>query len=162
MAGRKVILLVDNARCYSSSNLNLHNTTVYYLSPNTTSHIQPLNTSIIISFKHRYKNYFIKWLLNQYESKKDDKLNHTKILLVQSNKEPTNDDNDNELIEEMKVDIEALNFQNTIDLEVYINYLEEEDTNEALNDQKILTLVTNIEPGKDLNEDDNSEEDENN
>ncbi|CAG8602714.1 15384_t:CDS:1, partial [Racocetra fulgida] len=47
-----------------------------------------------------------------------------------------------------------------IDLEAYINYPEEEDTNEALNDQEILTLVTNIEPEKDLNEDDNSEEDE--
>ncbi|CAG8654435.1 7075_t:CDS:1, partial [Racocetra fulgida] len=74
-------------------------------------------------------------------------------------KEPTNDDNDNELIEEMKADIEVLNFQNTMDLEAYINYLEEEDTNKALNDQEILTLVTNIEPEKDLNEDDNSEED---
>ncbi|CAG8722493.1 8901_t:CDS:1, partial [Racocetra fulgida] len=46
-------------------------------------------------------------------------------------------------------------------LEVYINYPEEEDTNEVLNDQEILTLVTNIEPSKDLN-DDNSEENEDN
>ncbi|CAG8736561.1 2292_t:CDS:2, partial [Racocetra fulgida] len=44
-----------------------------------------------------------------------------------------------------------------MDLEIYINYPEEENTNEILNNQKILTLVTNIEP-EDLN-DDNSEED---
>ncbi|CAG8811675.1 654_t:CDS:1, partial [Racocetra fulgida] len=82
------------------------------------------------------------------------------ILPVQSNEEPTNNNNDNELIEEMKADIEALNFRNMMDLEAYINYLEEEDTNEALNNQEILTLVTNIEPEKDLNEDNNSEENE--
>ncbi|CAG8812833.1 35126_t:CDS:2, partial [Gigaspora margarita] len=135
MASHKVILLVDNARCYSSSNLNFYNTTIHYLSPNTTSRIQPLDASIIMSFKCHYKNYFIKWLLDQYKSEKDNKLNvlntikfivqawkevlpeticncfrHTKILPVQNNKELTNDDNDNELIEEMKANIEALNF----------------------------------------------------
>ncbi|CAG8801642.1 19939_t:CDS:1, partial [Dentiscutata erythropus] len=81
------------------------------------------------------------------------------LLVVQNNKEPTND-NDNELMEEMKVDIEALNFRNTMDLEVYINYSEEEDTNEILNEQEILTLVTNIEPKNDSN--DNNSEDEDN
>ncbi|CAG8673457.1 1414_t:CDS:2, partial [Dentiscutata erythropus] len=75
MANHKVILLVNNVKCYSSSNLNLHNTTVYYLSPNTTSRIQPLDAGIIMSFKCCYKNYFIKWMLNQYESGNDDKLN---------------------------------------------------------------------------------------
>ncbi|CAG8640960.1 12350_t:CDS:2 [Cetraspora pellucida] len=75
MAGRKIILLVDNAKCHSSSNLNLHNITIHYLPPNTTSRIQPLDAGIIMSFKRRYRSYFIKWLLDQYESKKDDKLN---------------------------------------------------------------------------------------
>ncbi|CAG8529328.1 17032_t:CDS:1, partial [Racocetra fulgida] len=64
-------------------------------------------------------------------------------------------------MEEIKVDIKTLNFRNAMDLKVYINYLEEEDTNEVLNDQEILTLVTNIEPSKDLNND-NSKEDEDN
>ncbi|CAG8562771.1 11989_t:CDS:2 [Cetraspora pellucida] len=47
-----------------------------------------------------------------------------------------------------------------MDLELYLNYLEEEDTNKVLNDQKILTLVTNIESKKVPTEDNNSEEDE--
>ncbi|CAG8573492.1 4316_t:CDS:2 [Gigaspora margarita] len=81
-------------------------------------------------------------LLEWYESGKDDKLNvlnaikfivrawkevspetirncfrHTEILPVQNNKEPTDDENDDELIEEMEADIEAFNFQNAMDLE---------------------------------------------
>ncbi|CAG8819628.1 6682_t:CDS:2, partial [Gigaspora margarita] len=82
---------------------------------------------------------------------------HTGILPVVQNEEPTNNDNDNELIEEMKEDIEALNLRNAMSFEVYINYPEEENTNKILNDQEILTLVTNIELEKDLN-DDNSED----
>ncbi|CAG8489193.1 2143_t:CDS:2 [Dentiscutata erythropus] len=183
----QVILLVDNAKCHFSSNLNLRNTTTHYLPPNTTSRLQPLDADIIMSFKHRYKNYFIKWLLDQYESVKDDKLNvlnaikfviqawkevssetvrncfqHTEILPVQNNEyeEPINDDDDYELMEEMKIDIELLNFRNAMDLEVYINYPEEKDTSEVLNDQEIVTLVTNVEATEDLGEGDNSEEDE--
>ncbi|CAG8614632.1 15569_t:CDS:1, partial [Cetraspora pellucida] len=49
-----------------------------------------------------------------------------------------------------------------MDLELYLNYPEEEDTNEMLNDQKILILVTNIESKKVLTKDDNSEEDKDN
>ncbi|CAG8577676.1 9985_t:CDS:1 [Cetraspora pellucida] len=44
-----------------------------------------------------------------------------------------------------------------MDLELYLNYLKEEDTNEVLNDQKILTLVTNIESKKVLTKNNNSE-----
>ncbi|CAG8505467.1 10771_t:CDS:2, partial [Dentiscutata erythropus] len=98
-------------------------------------------------------------LLNQYESGNDDKLNvlnaikfivqawkevlsetacncfrHIGILPVQNNKEPTINKNDNELMEEIKANIEAFNFRNAMDFEVYINYAEEEDTYEVLND----------------------------
>ncbi|CAG8536315.1 16380_t:CDS:1, partial [Cetraspora pellucida] len=62
----------------------------------------------------------------------------------------------------MKADIEILNFQNVKDLEIYINYPEEKNTNKVLNDQKILTLVTNIEPNKDLNNDNSEEEEDDN
>ncbi|CAG8722701.1 13156_t:CDS:2, partial [Dentiscutata erythropus] len=169
---------IDNAKCYSSSNLNLYNTTIHYLPPNTTSCIQPLDAGIIMSFKCRYKNYFIKWMLDQYESENNNKLNVLNaikfivqawnevssetvwiLLVVQNNEEPTND-NDDKLMEEMKVDIEALNFRNAMDLEVYINYPEEENTNKTLNKQKILTLVTNIETENDSNDDNSKDEDD--
>ncbi|CAG8844167.1 21494_t:CDS:1, partial [Gigaspora margarita] len=44
-------------------------------------------------------------------------------------------------------------------LEVYINYPEEKNTNEILNDQEILTLATNVELEKDLNNDNSEDED---
>ncbi|CAG8830635.1 14269_t:CDS:2, partial [Gigaspora margarita] len=83
-----------------------------------------------------------------------------RILPVVQNEEPTNNDNDNELMEEMKEDIEALNLRNAMSFEVYINYPEEENTNEILNDQEILTLVTNIKLKKNLNDDNSEDEDD--
>ncbi|CAG8837553.1 7029_t:CDS:1, partial [Cetraspora pellucida] len=65
----------DNAKCHSFENLKLHNTTLHYLPPNTTSRLQPMDAGIIMSFKRRYRNYFIKWLLDQYESGNNDKMN---------------------------------------------------------------------------------------
>ncbi|CAG8746419.1 523_t:CDS:2 [Gigaspora margarita] len=164
---KQTCFIVDNAKYHSSSNLNLHNTTVHYLPPNTTSRIQPLDAGIIMSFKHRYHSYFIKWLLDQYEFEKDDKLNvlnaikfivrawrevlsetvsncfkHTGILpITQNNKDLALDDNDN-------------NADND----------DEKETNEVLNDEEILSLVTNLEPEKiegDEEEDKSNEEDDN-
>ncbi|CAG8563637.1 14900_t:CDS:2, partial [Cetraspora pellucida] len=43
-------------------------------------------------------------------------------------------------------DIEVLYLRNVIDLNNYINYLEENNTNEILNDQEIVNLVTNVKP----------------
>lgn len=191
MAGRKVILLLDNAKCHSSSNLNLRNTTIHYLPPNTTSRIQPMDAGIIMSFKRRYRSYFIKWLLDQYESGKDDKLNvlnaikfivrawrevssetisncfrHTRILpTTQIDEElDLNDDdynnNDDELMEEMHADIEALHFRTVMDLEEYINHPEEKESNEVLNDEEILALITNLEPEKTKGDEEENESDE--
>ncbi|CAG8821631.1 38595_t:CDS:2, partial [Gigaspora margarita] len=153
MAGRKIILLVDNAKCHSSSNLNLHNTTVHYLPPNTTSRIQPLDAGIIMSFKRRYRSYFIKWLLDQYEFGKDDKLNVLNAIkfIVRAWREVSSE-------------TVTLHFRNVMDLEEYINYPDEKETNEVLNDEEILSLVTNLEPEKiegDEEEDKSNEEDDN-
>ncbi|CAG8689902.1 1598_t:CDS:1, partial [Cetraspora pellucida] len=43
-------------------------------------------------------------------------------------------------MEEMYADIEALHFRNVMDLEEYVNYPEEKETNEVLNDEEILAL----------------------
>ncbi|CAG8720680.1 10634_t:CDS:2 [Gigaspora margarita] len=158
MASRKVILLVDGAKTHSTSNLTLHNTT----------------------------NYFIKWLLDQYEARKDEKMNvltaikfinrawkevlsemirncfqHTGILPdAQDNEELPIDDNNDNLMNELYKDIEALNFLNVMDLEEYIDYPGEKDTHEVLSDQEILDLTTNIESAENEcseNEDDSTE-----
>ncbi|CAG8607398.1 2148_t:CDS:1, partial [Racocetra fulgida] len=79
-------------------------------------------------------------------------------LVTNNNEELVTDDNKDELIEELHADIEALHLRNVIDLNNYINYLEKNDTNEVLNDQKIIDLVTNIEEPE-VNQSDGKEDD---
>ncbi|CAG8803804.1 23989_t:CDS:2, partial [Gigaspora margarita] len=64
---------------------------------------------------------------------------------TQDNKESFIDDNDNELMDKLYTDIEALNFPNLMDLEEYIDYPREKDTYEVLSNKKILDLATNLE-----------------
>ncbi|CAG8853950.1 15260_t:CDS:1, partial [Gigaspora margarita] len=198
MAGRKVILLLDGAKVHFYSNLNLRNTTVHTLPPYTTSRLQPMDAGIIMSFKNRYRSYFIKWLLDQYELGKDNKMDvltaikyivrawrevspntvyncfrHTKILLVVRNEELVTDDNEelftnnneefvaddnDKLIEELHEDIEALHLRNVMDLDNYLNYPGENDTNEVLDDQEIVDLVTSVE--SEINNSDYEEDDD--
>jgi hypothetical protein len=69
MTGRKVILLIDNAPSHAVNAVELQNTTIRFLPPNTTSRIQPMDAGIIMSFKRHYRSQFVKWLLEQYESR---------------------------------------------------------------------------------------------
>ncbi|CAG8731532.1 22071_t:CDS:1 [Cetraspora pellucida] len=182
MAGRKILLLLDGAKVHSTANLNLCNTKVYTLPPYTTSCIQPMDAGIIMSFKHHYQSYFIKWLLDKYEAEKDEKINvlnairfiaqawrkvtpetirncfqHTGILPnTQDNEKSFVDDNDDELIDKLYLDIKTLNFQNIMDLEEYIDYPGEKDTHEVLSDKEILDLAINLEPENESAEDDDS------
>jgi hypothetical protein len=62
MDGRKVILLFDNYSAHIKDanmekfNIQLRNTTLLYLSPNTTSKIQPCDVGIIRTFKAYYRH----------------------------------------------------------------------------------------------------------
>jgi len=52
---RHIILLMDNARCHKSDNINnLSNVKIHFLPPNTTSYLQPLDQGIIYSLKAQY------------------------------------------------------------------------------------------------------------
>jgi len=51
-ANRHILLLMDNAKCHETENLEtLSNVRVYFLPPNTTSYLQPINQGIIYSLK---------------------------------------------------------------------------------------------------------------
>jgi hypothetical protein len=76
MAGRKVILLMDNFSAHECAVAELEamplgsglmNTEICWLPPNTTSKLQPLDQGIINSFKARYRRRWIAYMLEQHE-----------------------------------------------------------------------------------------------
>ena len=69
---RKVLLLLDNCSAHGTSNVRLKNVKLYYLPPNTTSVIQPLDQGIIRSFKSYYHSELGERRVMKIESKKDD------------------------------------------------------------------------------------------
>jgi hypothetical protein len=80
MAGRKVILLMDNFSAHESAVTELEsmplgtglvNTEICWLPPNTTSKLQPLDQGIIAAFKARYRKQWIHFMLEQYENGAD-------------------------------------------------------------------------------------------
>lgn len=73
---RKILLLLDNATSHCINDLNLSNIEVLFLPAGTTSKIQPLDAGIIASFKSKYKQKFVKWLLKNYQ----EGSNNNKIL----------------------------------------------------------------------------------
>ena len=55
--GQRVLLLLDNCSSHKLENLVLSCVDVYFLSPNTTSKLQPLDARII---KKHYRRYHIR------------------------------------------------------------------------------------------------------
>jgi hypothetical protein len=74
MDGQKVILFLDNCSAHIKDvdlekfNIQLRNTTLLYLSPNTTSKIQPCDAGIIRTFKAYYRCRFNNQLLSRIKS----------------------------------------------------------------------------------------------
>lgn len=58
--GQRVLLLLDNCPSHKIQNLNLPHVEIYFLPPNTTSKIQPMDAGIIMSFKRHYRHYHIR------------------------------------------------------------------------------------------------------
>ncbi len=57
--GQRVLLLLDNCPSYKIQGLNLPHVKIHFLSPNTTSKIQPMDARIIMSFKRHYHCHHI-------------------------------------------------------------------------------------------------------
>ena len=60
--GQRVLLLLDNCSSYKLENLTLLYVDVYFLPPNTTSKLQPMDAGIIMAFKKHYRHYHIRLL----------------------------------------------------------------------------------------------------
>jgi hypothetical protein len=75
---RNILLIMDNASCHSLSGvqhkqlsgftaLPMTNVTIFFLPPNCTSVVQPLDQGIIVPFKLRYKSKLLEWVLSQFD-----------------------------------------------------------------------------------------------
>jgi len=60
--GQRVLLLFDNCSSHKLENLTLSYINVYFLPPNTTSKLQPMDAGIIMAFKKHYRHYHIRLL----------------------------------------------------------------------------------------------------
>ncbi len=67
MAGRKVLLLLDNFSAHESAlqGLQLHNVRVVFLPPNATLRCQPCDQGIIKALNGHYRPNFTHWCLEQ-------------------------------------------------------------------------------------------------
>jgi hypothetical protein len=63
---RHILLLMDNVSShYVTGEVALSHVTVFFLPPNTSSHLQPLDQGIIASFKAHYRKHFLQHVLHQ-------------------------------------------------------------------------------------------------
>ena len=53
--GQRVLLLLDNCLSHNLQGLTLSHVEVYFLPPNTTSKLQPMDAGVIMSFKRHYR-----------------------------------------------------------------------------------------------------------
>jgi hypothetical protein len=66
--GRKILLLVDNAKSHIFKQANYPNVCVEFLDLNMTLHIQPLDVGIIRAFKAHYWQLYIWVVLNNLDN----------------------------------------------------------------------------------------------
>ncbi len=66
---RKILLMLDN--CSSHPKINLTNIELLFLPPNSTSRTQPLDAGIIRSFKQRYRNQSLEYIIQCLESEEN-------------------------------------------------------------------------------------------
>ncbi|XP_072172602.1 tigger transposable element-derived protein 4-like [Diadema setosum] len=65
--GRRVLLFIDN--CSAHPNVDgLQAVKLQFFPPNTTSHLQPMDQGVIMSFKTHYRQRLVKRLLQSYEA----------------------------------------------------------------------------------------------
>ena len=88
MTGRKVLLLLNGFSAHQigldlleAQDIKLSNVRVEFLPSNTTSICQPLDQSIIRTFKAHYKRRWLQYQLNNYEVEKDS---HKKMNVLQA------------------------------------------------------------------------------
>ena len=68
MEGRNVLLLLDNCSVDRNNGLQLKDTVLKFLPPNSTSRLQPLDAGIIHALKAHYRKRFAREMVENLES----------------------------------------------------------------------------------------------
>ena len=184
VAGRHVILLVDNATSHSAEGLRLTHVVVKFLPPNTTAHIQPMEAGIIRNFKGFYRGLLVRYFLRCIEDGQEQVVSiktaityvkeawasvkqstivncwrHVKIL-PPTQQPTTNDETDDDLpLAELQRLLHRLPAaEDRMNAADYLNIDREIDTGEMLTDDSILDHVTQTRPADQMS--DNDEDDE--
>jgi len=186
MQGRKVLLLLDNAPSHNVTGVQLNNTTVKFLPPNTTSRLQPCDAGIIASFKMHYRRKFVRYLLEQFENEgissklsileailfareawQEDVtsttiINYFRHVKIRDEEVATtvmdNDiEEESEVTAEINQDIQLLRYRNPMNVENFLNPDSENEINEQFTDDEIINLVCSSRE----TEEDNVENEEN-
>jgi transposase len=189
---QRVLLLLDNCPSHKIDGLVLSNVDVHFLPPNTTSKIQPMDAGIIMSFKRHYRHLHISWILNQVEAGNDIKnlkmdvlqaikfiikswkevssqtiyncWNHTKILPDRINLTNPSDDINDPTTNQLSQAVAALNLNDTIPIQEYLNNPEEETVYEVPDDNNIIEALVEMYKQQpevyidDFDEDDSAEQ----
>ncbi|CAG8846183.1 20698_t:CDS:2, partial [Gigaspora margarita] len=156
--GRARTILSHNKQNSTSSKFKLTNIKLYYLPPNTTVHLQPLDAGIIRLFKSKYKNLYCKHVLNQFESN----INlEDEVEMEITNQESKSDFLDDE-VAEIIIDLSSSDDPKASNIaqimERYVQIVEEPVAMEGmLNDKEIITIVQANENEQEQESDDDKE-----
>ena len=189
IAGRHVILLLDNATSHSTEGLRLTNVVVRFLPPNTTAHIQPMDAGIMRNFKGYYRGLLVRYFLQCIEDGLEQVVNvklaityvkeawasvkqstivncwrHVKILppaqQPATNVETDDADDDLPLAELQRLLQRMPAAEDRLDAADYVNVDRDIETGEMLTDDNILDLVSETRSADNVSDDDDEDEPE--
>lgn len=179
-AGRKVILLVDNATSHRVNDLLLTNVRLHFLPPNTTAHIQPMDAGIISSFKAHYRKQLIREYISCAEKGSPQTVNLRQALHMVKNAwdavsaatiincfrhvqilptRPTPEDSEDDMpLSELRSLMQQLPAQDEcLSPEAYVNIDDQEETGHRLTEDDIIILVDGREDDADTGDDDDDD-----
>ncbi|KAG5463055.1 MAG: DDE superfamily endonuclease-domain-containing protein, partial [Olpidium bornovanus] len=180
-AGRKILLLIDNAPSHILDNFTSTNVTVRPLLPNTTSKIQPMDAGIIAAFKRRYRRYHLQNAIDKDERGKTkiyaadqltamqwsiaawDELSpetikncfrHTGLFTpdgVVPEAPVANNAAEDNIDRQLKNCLQQLPLRNPMAIDYLLNPAEENEVHIELSDEKIIELVQNKDDDDEAN-----------
>jgi hypothetical protein len=192
MARRNVLLIMDNCSTHIplmqlASVVTLHNTTVLYLPPNTTSKIQPCDTGIIRSLKAYFRRRFNHLLIQRLQDKVADPekidvleamhiavatwsmdvkletirncFRHCRIRTTDADVTSVSEEPliDPEVIKDLEEQVQELRYRNPMDIHNLIDYPTEREVAYVLTQEEIMQDLSTNPMPEDEVEVDNSQ-----